>query len=56
MKDGGESVPYLSSMSDLLSADKRVALVTGANKGIGLEVARQLGRYQVIKVLIVALK
>ncbi len=25
-------------------ADKKVALVTGANKGIGLEIGRQLGK------------
>ena len=34
------------------AADKRVALVTGANKGIGLEVARQLGRDHGMTVLI----
>ena len=34
------------------AADKRVALVTGANKGIGLEVARQLGRDHGMSVLI----
>src|SRR4051812_34159318 len=26
------------------NADRRISLVTGANKGIGLEVARQLGK------------
>src|SRR5271168_690424 len=28
----------------LMSTDKKVALITGGNKGIGLETARQLGR------------
>ncbi len=27
-----------------MSADKKIALITGANKGIGLETARQLGK------------
>ena len=30
-----------------MNEDKRVALVTGANKGIGLEIARRLGQAQV---------
>ena len=35
-----------------LSSDKRVALVTGSNKGIGLEIARQLGRDHGMTVLV----
>ena len=31
-----------------MAQDKRVALITGANKGIGLETARQLGREGII--------
>src|SRR5579862_1380192 len=27
-----------------MSADKKVALITGANRGLGLETARQLGK------------
>ncbi len=42
---------YPGAMSNP-SSDKRVALVTGANKGIGLEVARQLGRDHGMTVLI----
>lgn len=34
------------------SSDKKVALITGANKGIGLEVARQLGRDHGMTVLV----
>ena len=34
------------------SSDKRVALITGANKGIGLEIARQLGRDHGMAVLV----
>ena len=34
------------------SSDKRVALITGANKGIGLEIARQLGRDHGMTVLV----
>ncbi len=39
-------------MSNSSTAGKPVALVTGANKGIGLEVARQLGRDHGMTVLI----
>ena len=34
-----------------MAADKRVALITGANKGIGLEIARQLGHQGLTVVL-----
>ncbi len=34
-----------------MATDKKVALVTGANKGIGLEIARQLGRQGITVVL-----
>jgi NAD(P)-dependent dehydrogenase (short-subunit alcohol dehydrogenase family) len=34
-----------------MASDKKVALITGANKGIGLEIARQLGRQGVAVVL-----
>ena len=45
-------LPPLSDSTSATAADKRVALVTGANKGIGLEVARQLGRDHDMTVLI----
>ena len=34
-----------------MASDKKVALITGANKGIGLEIARQLGRQGMAVVL-----
>ena len=34
-----------------MATDKRVALITGANKGIGLEIARQLGRQGMVVVI-----
>jgi len=34
--------------------DKRVAVVTGANRGIGLEICRQLGRHSGIRVILTA--
>ena len=34
-----------------MSQDKRVALITGANKGIGLETARQLGKLGITVIL-----
>lgn len=34
-----------------MTQDKKVALVTGANKGIGLEIARQLGKQNIAVVL-----
>ena len=42
---------YRGAMSNP-SSDKRVALVTGANKGIGFEIARQLGQTHGMTVLV----
>ena len=38
---------FLFEKAHMKSMHKTVALVTGANKGIGLEIARQLGQHQV---------
>ena len=34
-----------------MAVDKTVALITGANKGIGLEIARQLGQQGIVVVV-----
>jgi len=34
-----------------MASDKKVALITGANKGIGLEIARQIGKQDIIVVV-----
>ena len=51
VKDGDGRCTLLSCHDQSIS-DKRVALITGANKGLGYEVARQLGQDHGMTVLI----